>query len=323
MFANGAFRIQVDESESGKRLDTLIASRITEFSRSIAANLIRNGSIRVEGLEKKPGYRVKAGDEISGLIPPPEVVAFEPEAIPIDILFEDEHILLVNKQPGMVVHPAPGHYRGTLVNALLHYLPDLEGIGRVKRPGIVHRLDKDTSGLLVVAKSAAAHNHLSQQFKSRVIQKKYLALVLGVLPSREGTISLPIGRHPVDRKRMSTLSRHGRTAETEWHVKERFQSATFLELNLKTGRTHQIRVHCAAINHPIIGDPVYCGRQARKNKSRQTGFATLLDSVRRQMLHAWYLEFHHPLTRERMSFESPLPQDMQQFLDVLRSFCCS
>ena len=257
MHDQSAFTILVKEPDSGKRLDLFVASRISSCSRSIAAGLIHNGQIRVQGAAKKPGYRIKAGDEICGHIPPPETVSFKPEPVKIDILYDDDYIIVANKEPGIVVHPAPGHYTGTLVNGLLYHYPEREGIGGDQlRPGIVHRLDKDTSGALVIAKNAAAHHNLTRQFKSRRVIKEYLALVHGEMESDSGAISLPIGRHSVDRKKMSTRSRKSRAAETMWRVRERFDRATLIELILKTGRTHQIRVHCAAVKHPIVGDPV-------------------------------------------------------------------
>ncbi len=310
--------IVVDEPDSGKRLDVLIAARISECSRSLAASLIRNKQIWVQGSPKKPGYRVIIGDVISVQIPPPEPVSYEPEPIPIDILYEDEHLIVVNKQPGLVVHPAPGHYTGTLVNGLLYHCPGLAGIGGEIRPGIVHRLDKDTSGALVVAKNDPAHQNLAMQFKSRKIIKEYLALVHGEMNFESGTISLPIGRHPVDRKRMSTISRKGRIAETLWKVRERFLGATLVEVNLKTGRTHQIRVHFAAIKHPIIGDSVYCGRKAEKRLAK-VNTLNILKLAPRQMLHAWHLGFTHPFTEKNMFFEAPIPKDMEEVINAFRN----
>jgi len=307
-----AFTILVDASDSGKRLDLLVASRISGCSRSVAANLIRNGKIRVQGSAKKPGYRARTGDEICGTIPPPEPVLFKPEPIPIDILYQDDDIIVVNKQPGIVVYPAPGHYSGTLVNAILYHCPGLEGVGQELRPGIVHRLDKDTSGVMVIAKNSAAHHSLAEQFKSRRVKKKYLALVYGRMESDSGTVSLPIGRHPVHRKKMSTHSRKSRTAETTWRVRKRFAQATLVELGLETGRTHQIRVHCAAIKHPVVGDPVYGGRKAGKSIAYD-----LFRSVPRQMLHAWRLEFTHPVTQKTLCFEAPIPRDIGDILEKL------
>jgi 23S rRNA pseudouridine1911/1915/1917 synthase len=242
-------------------------------------------------------------------------ISFKPESIPIEILYEDDDIVVINKQAGIVVHPAPGHYSGTLVNALLHHCPGLNGIGGAMRPGIVHRLDKDTSGALVVAKNDKAHVNLSKQFKSRQIKKKYLALVYGKMESDSGSVSLPIGRHPVDRKKMSTNSKKSRVAETTWHVRERFESASLIEVDLKTGRTHQIRVHCAAVKHPVLGDTVYGPRKTgRENKNLKDVFK----SVSRQMLHAWRLEFTHPVTETKVSFEAPIPSDMQAVITALR-----
>ena len=325
MPAKGAFNIRVKSSDEDKRLDVLVASLLSDCTRTFVAGLIVAEHIQVDGQPKKPGYRVKSGQKISGVIPPPvppDPVKFKPEPIPIDILYEDDHIIVVNKQPGLVVHPAPGHFSGTLVNGLLYHCPDLGGIGGELRPGIVHRLDKDTSGTMIVAKNDAAHRHLSRQFKSRQIKKEYLALVHGVLKTATGSIKLPIGRHPVDRKRMSTVSHKGRTAETDWRVKEEFQWFTLLSLNLKTGRTHQIRVHCAALHHPIVGDKVYRPRKLEKTiakgRKRSDKLLQVLKSVKRQMLHSWRLSFTHPHSAQTMSLESPLPQDMAGLIDSIR-----
>jgi 23S rRNA pseudouridine1911/1915/1917 synthase len=323
--AKGAFSIRVKPSDEDKRLDVLVASLLSDCTRTFVAGLIVAEYIQVDGRPKKPGYRVKSGQKISGVIPPPVPpvpVKFKPEPIPIDILYEDDHIIVVNKQPGLVVHPAPGHFSGTLVNGLLYHCPNLGGIGGELRPGIVHRLDKDTSGTMIVAKNDAAHHNLSRQFKSRQIKKEYLALVHGILKTATGSIKLPIGRHPVDRKRMSTVSHKGRTAETDWRVKEEFQGFTLLSLNLKTGRTHQIRVHCAALRHPIVGDKVYRPRKLEKTiakgPKRSDKLLQVLKSVNRQMLHAWRLSFTHPHSAKTVSFESPLPQDMAGLIDSLR-----
>ena len=308
------FSLPADAASSGIRLDVFIAERLAECSRSFAGQLIAGGHVTVNGQLRKAGYRVKPGDIVTGCIPPPRPSGFWPEPIPLHILYEDEHIIVINKQPGLVVHPAPGHYSGTLVNGLLYHCPDLGAIGDELRPGIVHRLDKDTSGTLVAAKSAAALEHLAGQFKHRSVAKDYLALVHGDMPAESGTIRLPIGRHPVDRKRMSTRSRQAREAETGWRVARRLGGFTLLELHLRTGRTHQIRVHCAAIQRPIIGDPVY-GR--RKPAGDLAGVQALLGPVRRQMLHAWRLEITHPHTGERLRFESPLPEDMEALIEKL------
>jgi 23S rRNA pseudouridine1911/1915/1917 synthase len=305
----------VDESDTGKRLDVVVATVISDCSRSYAAKLIVEGHILVQGENKKPGYRVKAGEKISGKVPSPIPSLFEPEPIEIDILYEDKHLIVINKKAGIVVHPAPGHYSGTLVNALLHHCPDIGTINGEIRPGIVHRLDKDTSGTLVVAKNSSVHDNLSAQFKARKVKKEYLALVHGEMKSDSGSINLSIGRHPVHRKRMSTNSRKGRAAETLWEVHERFKNATFIKVNIKTGRTHQIRVHCAAINHPVIGDPVYCTRKVGSDLFNKLDFKKIAP---RQMLHAWRLKIFHPALQKAMIFESSIPQDMGELIKALR-----
>ncbi|MBT8374889.1 MAG: RluA family pseudouridine synthase [Deltaproteobacteria bacterium] len=309
------FTVFVNESQTGKRLDVVVASFISDCSRSYATKLIVDGHIHVEGENKKPGYRVKAGEKIKAQVPTPIPAVFKPEAIEIDVLYEDQHLIVINKKAGIVVHPAPGHYSGTLVNALLHHCPDIGTISGEIRPGIVHRLDKDTSGTMVIAKNSITHDSLSKQFKSRTIKKEYLALVHGEMALDSGSINLPIGRHPVHRKQMSTKSKKGREAETFWEVRQRFKNATFIKVHLKTGRTHQIRVHCAAINHPVIGDQVYCTKKAGRNFSDKLGFK---EKVKRQMLHAWRLKITHPALQKEMSFQSPIPQDMKGCLEDLR-----
>jgi 23S rRNA pseudouridine1911/1915/1917 synthase len=321
---NGDFTIVADKNDQGRRLDVVIAAHLCDCSRSYAAHLIADEKVRVDGQSKKPGYRVRIGEEIRGHLPAPQALDFKPEPIDLDILFEDKYLIVINKQAGLVVHPAPGHHSGTLVNALLFHCPDLSGIGGELRPGIVHRLDKDTSGVLVVAKTAAAHEDLCRQFRTRKIQKQYLALVYGEMGKEDGTVCLPIGRHPVDRKRMSVASRKSREAETGWRVQERFGGITLLELDLKTGRTHQIRVHCAAINHPIVGDPVYRPRSIMKNVSKlpqpiPDSAMAAVKSAKRQMLHAWRLKFTHPQSREPLLMTAPIAEDLQQLIEVLRT----
>jgi len=323
MSVTGAFTIIAGAADHNRRLDAVVAAHLPDCSRSLAANLIGKHNILVEDQPKKPGYRVKAGERIVAFIPDPEPVEYQPEAIPLNILYQDGDIVVLNKQAGIVVHPAPGHSGGTLVNALLYHCPDLEGIGGRIRPGIVHRLDKDTSGTMVVAKNADALEDLAAQFKARSVSKKYLALVYGELKKDAGTIDLPIGRHPVHRKQMSTNTRKGRQAVTSWRVLKRFQDITLLELSLETGRTHQIRVHCSTMDHPIVGDPVYRPRKLFKNLSQKTerlpaAVIDLLRAIPRQMLHAWQLGFNHPRTGERLSFEAPLPQDMAGLMEKLR-----
>jgi 23S rRNA pseudouridine1911/1915/1917 synthase len=312
MTSHGPFSFSALDEHAGERLDNVIAMQVPGCSRSMAAVLIRDGQIRVRNEIKKPGYRVKTGDIISGRIPAPEPISCEPEAITLNILYEDDDIVVINKPAGMVVHPAPGHFSGTLVNAILHHCPKLEGIGGKIRPGIVHRLDKDTSGILVIAKTVSAQAHLSAQFKDRALQKTYLALVSGGMKTASGVIDLPIGRHPVDRKKMSVLSKRHRDARTLWRVKELFDAASFLEIEIKTGRTHQIRVHCASMQHPVVGDSVY----GYRNSGTLSG---VLKTVTRQMLHAWRMAFTHPATGERIHLEAPIPEDMLQVLSVLRT----
>jgi len=323
MPVTGTFTIFAGAADHNRRLDAVVAAHLPGCSRSLAANLIGNQQILVDHQPKKPGYRVKSGERILVRIPEPEPVVYKPEPIPLHILYQDSDIVVLNKLAGIVVHPAPGHSSGTLVNALLYHCPDLEGIGGEIRPGIVHRLDKDTSGTMVVAKKADALESLARQFKARSVRKKYLALVYGELKKDAGTIDFPIGRHPVHRKQMSTTTRKGRQAETVWQVREQFSGIALLELILKTGRTHQIRVHCAAMGHPIAGDPVYCPPKAltsliKRNATLPPAVIDRLKELPRQMLHAWQLGFRHPRTDEFMSFESPLPEDMEELVIKLR-----
>ena len=315
------FTLRVAPSDEGKRLDVFLSVYLDACSRSYAAHLISRKLVQVNEVERKSGYRLKPGDVVTGRLPTPAPVDYLPESIPLDILFEDDQLIAVNKPAGMVVHPAPGNQTGTLVNALLHHCSDLQGIGGQQRPGIVHRLDKDTSGTLVVAKTAGSHSELSYQFKQRSVQKTYLALVIGSMPESKGTIELPIGRHPQDRKRMSTVSHRTRSAETHWRVLEQFSGCSLLEVDLKTGRTHQIRVHCAAIHHPIIGDPIYGPKRGKYPTGAYGLSKTVADGLagaKRQMLHAWKLACTHPATGEQLAFESPLPGDMSELLEALR-----
>ncbi len=309
---------EATESEAGRRLDTVIAARFPALSRSYVGRLIRVGQITINGLTKKPGYVTRRGDIIRSEIPPPQPTPCKAEPIPLSVLYEDTDLIVVNKPSGLVVHPAPGHRSGTLVNALLYHCGDLTGIGGELRPGIVHRLDKDTSGTLVVAKNDMAHHGLSQQFKKRQVEKRYLALVYGAMKESAGVIDLPIGRHPTHRKRMSTTSRRSRSTETRWQIKASFSGVSLLEVDLKTGRTHQVRVHCAAMGHPVVGDATYGGKKRWKELASQA-LQEVLKGVRRQMLHAWKLTFEHPRTGQQMGFESPLPKDMALILEALRT----
>ena len=310
-----SFSLLVSSQDHGKRLDQVLAGSEIHLSRSRGKRLIEEGMILLNGKKSKPSASVKPGDCISGSLPSPKPLSLEPEALPLSVLYEDSSIIVIDKPAGLVVHPAPGNPSGTLVNALIHHCKDLAGINGVLRPGIVHRLDKETSGVMVVAKDDEAYQHLSKQFKNRTIEKVYLAIARGPFRENEGVIDVAIGRHPTERKRMSTRTRKGRAALTHWRVKERFDGLTLLEILPRTGRTHQIRVHLSAMGHPLLGDPLY-GKQG-----------TLQDPVlrecskrlKRQALHAYHLRFVHPRTGERVEFVSPLPSDMTGVVECLRS----
>ncbi len=308
------FTANIDPKAAGERLDVYVGTIVQQISRSQISDLIRAGNIRVHGSLKKPGYRLKQGDCISVFVPPPEPADISPEPLPIRILHEDESILVIDKQPGLVVHPAPGHTTGTLVNGLLYHFPWVKGIGGKQRPGIVHRLDKDTSGTMVIAKDDSAHQDLSRQFKERTVQKRYVALVSGEMNVSTGTIDFGIGRHPTDRKKMSIHARRAREARTDWRVEEHYKGASRLGLTIRTGRTHQIRVHLSAINHPVLGDPVY-----KSGKRHDPRIFRIEKELNRQMLHSEYLEITHPAAGKRLSFRSPLPDDMKACIDSLRA----
>jgi 23S rRNA pseudouridine1911/1915/1917 synthase len=321
MERSDVLKFSVAAEDAGLRLDSYISSRIADCTRSYAATLIRQANVQVDGAPAKPSHRVKTREIITVPIPAPEPVALKPEPIPLNILFEDRHVIVLNKSPGLVVHPAAGHASGTLVNGILYHCPNLEGIGGKMRPGIVHRLDKDTSGTIVIAKTAQALQGLSEQFKDRRVFKQYLALVHHIPKQDRGTIDLPVGRHPVDRKKMSTVSPRGRSALTLWRIKERFSGTALLEIELKTGRTHQIRVHCQSMGHPLVGDPVYGTR--KKNLYSAVHKDTLhsaIKKVKRQMLHAFQLGFTHPVTGKDLTFEAPLPDDMKSVIVAFKEF---
>ena len=314
-----SFAFKVMEPEAGMRLDVVLARHLEDCSRSYAAHLIQQGAVLVNQKTCKPSFRLRAEDHISGHISAPEPSEITPEPIELTILFEDPFLLVINKPPGLVVHPAPGHPRGTLVNALLHHCDDLAAFKGEIRPGIVHRLDKDTSGAMVVAKTPTAHEHLARQFKIRSVRKTYLAIVRGAVKTPQGEIRLAIGRHPTARKKMSTIAAKKRSAETHYRVREVLGGATLLELDLKTGRTHQIRVHCAAMHHPVLGDAVYGGRQyAVITPDHQESRGAKGWKAERQMLHSWRLAFTHPADGRRLVFEADLPEDMQYLLAQLR-----
>jgi 23S rRNA pseudouridine1911/1915/1917 synthase len=304
--------------DEGLRLDIYLAGRETGLSRSQIRKALEEGRVLVDGRRVKAGHRLRAGESVELTIPEPVPSEVRPEEIPLSIVYEDEHLLVVDKPAGMVVHPAAGHSSGTLVHALLHHCRDLSGIGGVLRPGIVHRLDRDTSGLLLVAKTDEAHRNLTEQFRNRRIAKTYLALVQGAPPVDAGEIRLPVGRHPTDRKRMSTRSPRGRDAVTHWRVRERFGAVTLLEVGLETGRTHQIRVHLGSQGYPVLGDAVY-GRTGWVKAVADPETRSILRGVRRQALHAAGIAFHHPVDGTPLSFQSPLPEDLAELCGALRA----
>jgi 23S rRNA pseudouridine1911/1915/1917 synthase len=300
------------------RLDIFLSSRSNVLSRSRIHSLIKDGDVKVNQRPSKPGYRLKAGDQVSLSIPPPSVPLLEPETVDFGVIHEDECLIVLNKPAGVVVHPAPGHLRGTLVHGLLEHCRDLSGVGGSLRPGIVHRLDKDTSGLMVVAKDDRTHAMLAEQFKAGAVKKQYLALVHGRMKGDAGKIDLPISRHPKKRKKMSVMPLKGKRALTLWQKICEFQSGfSLLSISLKTGRTHQIRVHLSHIGHPITGDPVYgYGRNWwKRHPLHQKG---MLDQVGRQMLHSRCLGFIHPHLEQYVEFEAPIPDDMEKVLQDLR-----
>lgn len=297
----------VAPEEAGVRIDRYLSDQCQDISRSYLQKLLKEQSVLVEDKPVKSNYKVNAGDRISLTLPEirePEIV---PEDIPLDIIYEDKDIILINKPKGMVVHPAAGHYSGTLVNGLMsHCRSELSGINGVMRPGIVHRIDMDTTGVLIVCKNDMAHNSISEQLKEHSITRKYAAIVHGVLKEDEGTINAPIGRHPIDRKKMSINEKNGRVAITHYRVLERFRQYTYIECQLETGRTHQIRVHMASTGHPLLGDSVY-------------GPAKCPFRLNGQTLHAGVLGIIHPRTGEYMEFTAPLPDYFEELLRKLRT----
>lgn len=306
----------VEAADAGRRLDVFLAGRMPEVSRARIQGLIAAGHVTVVGAgtsgvagtspaRTRPADRVRAGDRIEVVIPPGVPTALEPEPIPLAVVYEDEHLLVVDKPAGMTVHPGAGRQTGTLVHAVLAHCPDMDGIGGEHRPGIVHRLDKDTSGLLVVAKNDAALRRLQAELQARRVRRGYVALVDGSVARTEGTVDAPIGRDPRHRTRMAVVA-SGRRAVTHYRVMERLPGATLLDVQLETGRTHQIRVHCAHIGHPVVGDPVYARRPNPWG-------------MRRQALHARRLAFAHPASGHAMMFDAPLPPDLEAALGLLRA----
>lgn len=299
-----------------ERLDVFIARIAADLTRSGVQRLVESGLVTVNGLTERPSCKLKNGDLVEVKIPPPIPAVPIAEEIPLEILYEDEDIIVINKPAGMVVHPGAGNFSGTLVNALLAHCHDLSGIGGEIRPGIVHRIDKDTSGVLVVAKNDRAHQVLAQQFQQHSIKRIYTALVYGSPKNDKGSICSAIGRHPTDRKKMSGSARKGRHAATHWRVLSRFKGISLMKVSLETGRTHQIRVHLSEAGHPLVGDPVYGGT------GRLAGIADpvlrkLIKELGRQALHAGVLGIIHPSTGQYLEFEATVPEDMIRILEYL------
>jgi 23S rRNA pseudouridine1911/1915/1917 synthase len=309
----------VGEDETGLRLDVFLSRRQASLSRSQVPRVVAAGHVLLNDKWPKAGTRLKRGDQVLLRIPEPAVSGVIPENIPLNVIYEDSSLLVIDKPSGLVVHPGAGNREGTLVNALLYHCHDLSGIGGVLRPGIVHRLDKDTSGLMIVAKSDEIHRILAEFFEARQVEKHYLALVYGDVKDDEGVIDLPVGRHPVERKKMSTKSRKGKRAVTRWRVRERYGMATLLDVAIETGRTHQIRVHLAALGHSVVGDKVY-GNSKRIMDISDQSIRRRFREMHRQALHASRLSFPHPVTGRQADFEAPLPQDMDDLCRFLINF---
>ena len=309
------YRVTVGAEQQGLRLDQALTALTTDLTRSRIKKWIDEGRVQRNGSAARRNERVNEGDVLELEVPDIVPLDAQPEDIPLSILFEDEHLLILDKRAGLVIHPAAGNPAGTLVNALLHHCKDLSGIGGVERPGIVHRLDKDTTGAMVVAKNDRAHLGLSLAFSRREVHKTYLALCYGTLQQSEGFIEAPIDRHPTDRKKMA-VRENGHKARTLYKVVEKFEGATLLACTLITGRTHQIRVHCAHIGHAVIGDPTYSGRQWRTLVDQKAQNACR--NFPRQALHSRSLSFTHPVTGETISAEAPIPDDMAGLIETLR-----
>jgi len=304
-------KFAVPHEREGQRLDLFLVEKLPDLSRSRISNLIRSGFVLVSGTSSKAASRLKNGDKIKVTLPPPEPLEIRPEKVDFSILYEDEHLLVIAKPPGIVVHPGCGHKEGTLVHGLLDHCENLSGISGVERPGIVHRLDKDTSGVMVVAKDDRSHHGLVELFKSRQVKKVYHAIIAGRPEMRKDCVSRPIGRHRSNRRKMAVLEHGGREAVTCWTVLEELPyNFTYIEVRPETGRTHQIRVHMAFLGHPVAGDEIYGGKQQN----------VLLENitVKRQCLHAYSLSFRHPVSGELMEYVSPVWPDMQRTLEDIR-----
>jgi 23S rRNA pseudouridine1911/1915/1917 synthase len=309
--------LQVTAAHVTVRLDRFLDDSLPELTRSQIKRLIDDGAVTLDGLKSKAGVKLRGGEKICVVLPEPVSSSARAENIPLAVLYEDAALIVVNKPAHLVVHPAPGHQGGTLVNALLHHCKDLSGVGGELRPGIVHRLDKETSGVMVATKDDRTHQHLARQFKAHTIQRRYRALIHGVMPVAKGTIDQPIGRHPVHRKKMSTEARASRHAVTHWQVLRRYAAdrLTLVDLRLETGRTHQIRVHLAGLNCPVVGDPLY-GGSSRIRTLGDSALQQMVGRLGRQFLHAWQLGFDHP-DGTAMLFQAALPPELQEILSYL------
>ncbi len=309
-------QIIVSPAAKPDRLDVFVSREKPELSRSQIQRYLEEGLLRVNQKQVKSSYKIRPGDVIDIEVPVPRELEAKAENIPLEILYQDKHLALVNKPAGMVVHASPGHADKTLVNALLYHLSDLSGIGGALRPGIVHRLDKDTSGIMLVAKNNESHSQLVRMFQNREIHKTYFALAYGNFKNDKGLIQNKLGRSRGDRKKISSRTARGKEATTSYQVRERFHHMALLEVSPLTGRTHQIRVHLAESGHPIVGDPVYGGKQWLGKLSKP--LQDLLKQTNRQMLHAWKLEFVHPILHKKMKSEADLPEDFQEIIKLLR-----
>jgi 23S rRNA pseudouridine1911/1915/1917 synthase len=312
--------LSVSNSDASQRLDVFLSRQLVDCSRNYIQTLIKGGHVLNNGLPVKPSYEIRSGDRISVRLPKPDHPnRLTPQSMALHIIHEDDDIVVINKAPGMVVHPGAGHSEGTLVHGLLAHCPRLAGQGAPLRPGIVHRLDQHTSGVLVVAKSDGAYLDLINQFKEHTVEKHYLALVYGSFSQAGGMVTTMLGRHPADRKKIAVLQGRGREAVTRWQVKRAWEEVTLLRVTIETGRTHQIRVHLSYVQHPVVGDATYGGGKRKARLLRSKDLQDLLMTIDRQMLHAEILAFRHPKTRNRMIFEAPPPDDFELVLKQLEA----
>ena len=312
-------RFSPDEAELGKRLDVVLAQRYPRISRVKLGRLINKGLVAVNGNPAKPSYRLADADAIEFRLPEPTPAGSLAEDIPLDVLYQDDEVAVVNKPPGMVVHPAKGHWSGTLTAALKFHFPNLSTLGGESRPGIVHRLDRDTSGAIIIAKTDRAHTSLNRQFERRTVRKTYFAIVSPAPQADRDWVKIPIGKHPYQREKMSVRPQdpQAKPAETEYVVSERFRGLASVNVHPKTGRTHQIRVHMAHVGCPVFCDKLYSGR-SRFSSQGDAGSLQLDVQIDRQMLHAWKICFKHPASQEDLEIEAPLPDDIQACLEFLR-----